>query len=181
LEVASLKDIYTDEILQHFSLEDRHIKALLFIKENGRINNSEYQKLFNVSKRTVTNDLQLLMAKDLLKKMGATGRGTYYILSRGNNGAITSNEGNKGAFLLSRPYLLLGTKYAYVAYIASPVLDRSSAFCWFVRVVDFVVFSAIISSFKIKNYFDMTRLIGHALPPANQTFKGLSTMMLRAL
>lgn len=86
-EVAFLKDIYTAENLRQFSLEDRHIKALLFIKENGRINNNKYQELFNVFKRTVTNDLQLLIDKGLLNRVGTTGRGTcrgtYYTLSKG--------------------------------------------------------------------------------------------------
>lgn len=87
IEVTLLKDIYTEENLRQYDLEARHIKALLFTKENGRISNSEYQKLFNVSKRTVSNDLQLLIDKKLLDKMGTTGRGTYYILQRGNKGA----------------------------------------------------------------------------------------------
>jgi len=33
-------------------------------------------------------DLELLMKKDLVLKVGSTGRGTYYVLQRGNKGAI---------------------------------------------------------------------------------------------
>ncbi|MGH2645269.1 MAG: ATP-binding protein [Chitinophagaceae bacterium] len=84
IEVTFLKDIFTEENLRKYQLDDRHIKALLFTKEKGRITNSEYQELSNVSKRTVSNDLQLLIDKGLLNRMGTTGKGTYYILQRGN-------------------------------------------------------------------------------------------------
>lgn len=80
IEVTFLKDIYTEENLRKYGLEDRHIKALLFTKEKGRITNSQYQELFNISKRTVSNDLQLLIDQKLLRRMGTTGKGTYYIL-----------------------------------------------------------------------------------------------------
>lgn len=78
-----LKDIYTEENLRRYGLEARHIKALLFTKENGRISNSEYQKLSNVSKRTVSNDLQLLMNKKLRNKTGTTRRGVPIMSSKG--------------------------------------------------------------------------------------------------
>lgn len=87
IEVSFLKDIYTEKNLRQYGLETRYIKALLFTKENGRISNGEYQKLFNVSKRTVSNDLQLLLYEKLLNKTGATGTGTYYVLQRGHKGA----------------------------------------------------------------------------------------------
>jgi ATP-dependent DNA helicase RecG len=87
VEVTFLKDIYKEEILKSHGLEDRQIKALLFIKQSGRITNTEYQQLYKVSKRTATNDLQLLLEKGLIQKIGTTGKGTYYDLQRGNKGA----------------------------------------------------------------------------------------------
>jgi ATP-dependent DNA helicase RecG len=86
VSVIFLKDIYTEEILKTYNLESRHIKALLFIKENGRINNKQYQALFEISKRMVSYDLQMLVDRNFITKIGSTGKGTYYILQRGNKG-----------------------------------------------------------------------------------------------
>ena len=91
--ITFLKDIYTEKLLKGYGLEDRHIKALLFLKANERITNKQYQDLFNVSKRTVSYDLQLLLEKNLILKIGSTGKGTYYILQRGNKGAIGATKG----------------------------------------------------------------------------------------
>lgn len=66
---------------------------LLFVKENGRITNIGYQKLFDVSKRTVSRDLQMLMDKKLLQKKGTTGKGTFYTLQ---DWAIKRSKGPKG-------------------------------------------------------------------------------------
>ncbi|MDR3712357.1 MAG: ATP-binding protein [Puia sp.] len=88
VSVSFLKDIYTEEYLKDFGLEDRNVKALLYMKQSGSITNNKYQELFGVSKRTATNDLQLLVEKDLITKIGTTGKGTSYTLrQRGNKGA----------------------------------------------------------------------------------------------
>lgn len=86
--VTFLKDIYREDVLKTYNLEDRQIKALMFMKENDRITNKQYQDLFGVSKRMASYDLQSLVEKELIGKIGSTGRGTYYILYRGNKGAI---------------------------------------------------------------------------------------------
>lgn len=52
---------------------------MLYIKEHGSINNAEYQELANISKRTATRDLQEMMERRLLRKIGTTGKGTSYI------------------------------------------------------------------------------------------------------
>lgn len=95
ISITFLKDIYTEEILKDYGLENRHIRALLFIKENKRITNKQYQELFNVSKRTATYDLQFLIQQDLISKVGLTGKGTHYILLRGNKGAIDTVKGQR--------------------------------------------------------------------------------------
>lgn len=84
--ITFLKDIYTHEFLSGCNLEERHIKALLFIKANEQTTNKEYQDLFNTSKRTASYDLQLLLERNFILKVGSTGRGTYYILKRSNKG-----------------------------------------------------------------------------------------------
>lgn len=50
-------------------------------KENGKITNTEYQQLNSLGKTVSTTDLQDLIDKKLLEKIGTTGRGTRYILS----------------------------------------------------------------------------------------------------
>ena len=71
-------------------LKERQIKALLYIKENGSIGNKEYQELYQVSKRTATNDLTELLDKNILEKSTFNGKVKDYILNDkwGNHGAI---------------------------------------------------------------------------------------------
>jgi ATP-dependent DNA helicase RecG len=68
-------------------LNERQIKAVMYIKENGRITNSEFQELNMVSKRTATRDLDDLFRKEILEQLGITGKGTEYIL-KGVKGVI---------------------------------------------------------------------------------------------
>ena len=51
------KDIFNQNELKSLGLSDRQIKAVLFTKDNGKINNSDYQTLNGVSKATATRDL----------------------------------------------------------------------------------------------------------------------------
>jgi ATP-dependent DNA helicase RecG len=77
------KDIYTEEYLQKIGLNERQIKAVMYVKAKGKITNQEFQKLLNVSKRTVTNDLEDLVKRQLFEKVGTRGRGTFYKLKKG--------------------------------------------------------------------------------------------------
>lgn len=73
------KDIYYEEFLTELGLNERQVKAVLYTKENGRITNSEYQELNNVSKRTATNELtELADSFKVLVKSGTMGVGVYY-------------------------------------------------------------------------------------------------------
>jgi ATP-dependent DNA helicase RecG len=94
MEVTFLKDIYTEEILKRYGLEDRQVKALLYIKERGSITNEKYQELVDTSKRTASRDLQLLLDKELIQKVGTTGKGTSYILAGGIKGATKGPKGS---------------------------------------------------------------------------------------
>lgn len=90
--IVFYKDTYSLENLKKYNLEERQIKALLFVKEHGKITNIEYQEYLLVSKRTATSDLRLLLEKQLIEKVGSTGRGTFYILSK-PKGAISTLKG----------------------------------------------------------------------------------------
>ena len=74
------KDYYTEERLKEIGLNDRQIKAVIYVKEKGKITNKEYQELNNIKKRQTSEDLAVLENKGILEKIGTTGKGTYYIL-----------------------------------------------------------------------------------------------------
>ncbi len=82
LGIIFLKDIYTADYLNTLDLNNRQVRAVLYIKEHGRITNKIYQALNNISKPAATLDLQSLVAKGFVIRAGTTGRGTHYILSR---------------------------------------------------------------------------------------------------
>ena len=76
--VTLFKDRFSEEQLQQLGLNERQIKAVLYVKEKRKITNSEYQTLNSVSKRTATNDLsELVEVYKLFKQLGAS-VGTYY-------------------------------------------------------------------------------------------------------
>lgn len=75
------KDIYHKEYLQELGLNDRQVKAVLYVKEKGKISNKEYQELVNVARRTATRDLTQLTEKRILKSSDIKGSGSYYIIA----------------------------------------------------------------------------------------------------
>lgn len=81
ISVEFRKDIYNEKYLQSLDLNDRQVKAVLYVKEKGKITNSDYQSLNDVSKATATRDLKELVEKHkILKRTGDIGAGTNYIL-----------------------------------------------------------------------------------------------------
>ncbi len=61
-------------------LNERQIKAMNFVLDNGRITNSDYSQLCpDVSSETLRRDLANLVERDLLLRVGEK-RATYYIL-----------------------------------------------------------------------------------------------------
>jgi ATP-dependent DNA helicase RecG len=69
------------EYLSKLGLNERQIKAVLYVKVKDKISNNIYQNLFSVSKATATRDLHELSEKwNLLRKEGNTGAGTIYLL-----------------------------------------------------------------------------------------------------
>lgn len=76
------KDRLTEEQLKKMELNERQIEAVRYVKKNGKITNSDYQKLRNVSERTALRDLEDLINKKVLQKKGEK-KGTYYELDYG--------------------------------------------------------------------------------------------------
>lgn len=80
IQIVFFKDIYTEKYLMALGLNDRQVKAVLFVKENGSLTNAKYQQLFFVSKPTATRDLRGLTEQFILKNKGTKGAGAEYVL-----------------------------------------------------------------------------------------------------
>jgi len=75
------KDIINKEYLEKLQLNERQVKAVLFVKEKGKISNKEYQELCKVSKGTATKELRELIEKfNILERKGNVGAGTFYVI-----------------------------------------------------------------------------------------------------
>lgn len=85
--VTFRKDIFNIDNLNGFNLNERQVKAIMFIKATGKITNKEYQKITGIKDRIASMELNDLVSKSLLDKVGTTGRGTYYILNKAAKGA----------------------------------------------------------------------------------------------
>lgn len=78
--VTLFKNKYSADQLQKLGLNERQVKAVLYVVENGSITNSQYQKLSNTSKPTATRDLQELESKGILINKGTKGSSSKYEL-----------------------------------------------------------------------------------------------------
>jgi len=81
ISVEFRKDIYNEKHLQSLDLNERQVKAMLYLKEKGKITNSDYQTLNDVSRETATRDLKELIDKQLIKPSGQKGAGAFYTLN----------------------------------------------------------------------------------------------------
>lgn len=72
--------MYNQHQLKDLGLNERQIKAVLYVKDNGKINNSDYQKINDCSRNTASNDLSELVDKGMFLSSGQKGAGSYYTL-----------------------------------------------------------------------------------------------------
>ena len=77
------KDNFNIEYFETLGLNKRQIEALIYVKEKGKITNSEYQNINDCSRNTASNDLVELVSKELLESSGQKGAGAYYRLKNG--------------------------------------------------------------------------------------------------
>ena len=61
-------------------INERQVKAVMYVKEKGEITNTKYQEICGVKKRQATDNLKYLTDKKILERIGITGKGTYYVL-----------------------------------------------------------------------------------------------------
>lgn len=76
------RDALTTRVLAGVVLNERQRRAITHVKAHARITNSEYQTLTATTKKTASRDLDDLVRKGLLVRVGTTGRGTAYTLPR---------------------------------------------------------------------------------------------------
>ena len=77
--VIFMKNIYTEEYLRNFDLNERQIRAVRYVKERGKITNREYRKMTGLSDEGARVDLNELVGKGLFQLKGG-GRGAHYVL-----------------------------------------------------------------------------------------------------
>ena len=83
------RDWLTVAVIDKLGLSERQKKAVAFVKTNERITNTDFQEAFQVAKRTAYRDLNEMVSKGVLQKVGTTGKGTFYILSKGAKRVIS--------------------------------------------------------------------------------------------
>ncbi len=77
------KDRFSVENLQKLNLNERQTKAILFIREKHSISNSEYIELCSVSDRTALRDLDDLVEKGILQRIGEKKGSKYQLVFGG--------------------------------------------------------------------------------------------------
>lgn len=69
----------TIEDLQKLGLNERQIKAVVYVKEKGKITNKEYREMTDLSDEGARIDLNMLVEVGIFRLKGS-GRGAHYVL-----------------------------------------------------------------------------------------------------
>lgn len=80
--VTLFKDKFTEFGLRKMGLNDRQIKAVLYVTEKGDISNAIFQQMNHVGKSTATIDLQQLVDLEIFDPPKTKGRGSKYSLKK---------------------------------------------------------------------------------------------------
>jgi len=76
------KDIFTEEYLCRFGLNERQIKAVMYVKDKGKITNREYQELNSVSNKTSYLELSALVEKRVFVVEGSGKKVVYKVTQK---------------------------------------------------------------------------------------------------
>ncbi len=79
-QVVFYRDWLTEERLRELGLNERQVRAVLYVKEKGSITNREYREMFGISRQTATRELEDIVKMGIFKKIGTRGRGVMYEL-----------------------------------------------------------------------------------------------------
>ncbi|MDR2145657.1 MAG: putative DNA binding domain-containing protein [Tannerella sp.] len=78
--VTLFKNNLTEEQLRKLGLNERQIRAIQYVKEKGKITNSEYQEINSISRQMATKELHNLTNSFNLLRNSGYGAGSYYEL-----------------------------------------------------------------------------------------------------
>jgi ATP-dependent DNA helicase RecG len=73
------KDIFSEEYLRGLGLNERQVKAAMYVKEKGKITNKEYRELTELSDEGARIDLNQLVEAGVFQVKGK-GRSAHYVL-----------------------------------------------------------------------------------------------------
>lgn len=76
------RDWLTEAVMSRLNLNERQVRIVRQVKTAGRITNQEYQEVAVTTSKTATRDLDDLVSKNVLERVGKTGRGAFYRLTR---------------------------------------------------------------------------------------------------
>jgi len=79
MKVVFYKDKFTEDNLRKSGISERQIKAVMYVKEKGKITNKEYRELTGLSDEGARLDLIELSKRNLIQPIGK-GRSAHYIL-----------------------------------------------------------------------------------------------------
>jgi ATP-dependent DNA helicase RecG len=80
LIITLFKNTLSKEQLIALGLSSRQVKAVLYVKEKGKITNKDYQQLNDCSRNTASNDLADLVKKGIFQPSEVKGAGAFYRL-----------------------------------------------------------------------------------------------------
>ena len=73
------KEILTEDYLRKIGLNERQIRAVMHVKEIGKITNKEYREFTGLSDEGARTDLNELVRKEIFQPKGS-GRSAHYVL-----------------------------------------------------------------------------------------------------
>ena len=79
---AAVEQRSKEEYLHNLGLNEWQMKAVMYVKEKGKITNKEYQELSICSRNTATNDLRELIQKGIMRESGKKGAGAFYVIAQ---------------------------------------------------------------------------------------------------
>lgn len=74
------RDWLTEAVMDTLGLNERQKKAVVICKNAGQISNREYRRFHGISDRTALRDLNDLVSKGVLHRIGETGHQTHYVI-----------------------------------------------------------------------------------------------------
>jgi predicted HTH transcriptional regulator len=88
------RDWLTETLMEEMGLNERQQNGVALARRQGRITSRDYQQLTGASARTASRDLDGLISRGILSKVGRRGPATYYVfVSRRAGDEMTGRDG----------------------------------------------------------------------------------------